>query len=80
MERHRIATSAQQINDPGGGEAQSASKGAAERALEALLGAEGEDMVARAESLGAMLKELEKKGAPDGGAADAAPGEGAKRP
>lgn len=69
MEKHVIREAARAAKEPVQAEASIAEKGLAERALEALLGCAGEDMLARAEGLNRMLAKLEEGGGPDGGAA-----------
>lgn len=51
MERHIARSAEQAINEPGEEETHEAGKGLAERVLEALLGAEGEEMVVRAKEM-----------------------------
>lgn len=69
MEKHVIREAARAAKEPVQAEASVAEKGTAERALEALLGCAGEEMIARAEGLNRVLTELEKGGGLDGGAA-----------
>ncbi len=71
MEKHVIREAAQSANEPEQAEPSTAQKGLPERALEALLGCEGEEMLARAEGLNRLLTRMEKEGGADGGSVDA---------
>lgn len=71
MEKHVIREAAQPAKGPKQAEPSTAEKGLPERALEALLGCSGEEMLARAEALSTLLERLEKEGGTDGDAADA---------
>lgn len=63
MERHTAKIADQNINEPGEEEAShSAEKGLVEQVLEALLGAEGEAMLARAEAVGRLIEKTERTG------------------
>lgn len=71
MEKHVIREAAQPAKEPERAEPSTAEKGLSERALEALLGCSGEEMLDRARALSALLARLEKEGGADGDAADA---------
>lgn len=71
MEKHVIREAAQSAKEPEQAEPSTAQKGISERALEALLGCEGEEMLGRAEELGRLLTRMEKEGGADGYSVDA---------
>lgn len=71
MEKHVIREAAQPAKGPERAEPSTAEKGLPERALEALLGCRGEEMLSRAKALRALLAELEKEGGADGDTVDA---------
>ena len=70
MGKYSAKETAQKTNSPDKAERHRAGKDAAEKALEELLGANGDEMVARARIFRAILEKLEK-GEGDGGTADA---------
>lgn len=72
MEKHVIKEAPDTSKEAGRAEGSSAEKSIHERALEALLGCTGEDMLVRAKELNALLGKIEKGGDADGSASDAA--------